>query len=57
MRPDVSHQQATESADEALRLLVRLLARTAAREATTTTPQSDAQDNISRPRDGGDHAE
>jgi hypothetical protein len=43
MRRDVSHQEETETADDALRALVRLLARAAAREALAATPQSDAR--------------
>ena len=57
MRRDVSHQQATENANEALRLLVRLLARAAAREALMPSPQTNTGADVSRPKVGGDRAE
>ncbi len=57
MRRNVSHQQKTDSADEALRALVRLLARVAAREALAATPQANEKLQSSLPSEGDDHAE
>ena len=57
MRRDVSQQQATENADDALRNLVRLLARAAAREAVAATPRLGPEDHSACPEEGGDHAE
>jgi hypothetical protein len=56
MRRDVSHQQSTDSADEALRALVRLLARAAAREALADSLEAGAGDPPSCPNEGSDHA-
>lgn len=58
MRQDVSHQQSTDRADEALRTLVRLLARAAAREALVTAPKNKSEKQSSTLRgDGSNHVE